>query len=379
MMTNTREIFYHSECGTFIDYDFDRSLTVSEEDRVKLNGYFAAIMCESNVHCFDDNYRCTACGYVTLEHEHTYEYDHDDIGHGWSYTCGCMTPPNFAQHFDGDGDGKCDTCGYVLSNDSPDVAQIILDYEQSLRDELAKLQTANPEYNYYYHPVKEVHCYFVLNGELSADDIIAKYDMNNLFANADISALNAIKMIGVIFERNEFTEDMHQKLKQIRDEEESVENLFVEMERLWYQSYMPKIEYYTDDVKALSYTASQPINMFDGKDVILKSKDEYDAYLDELLQAAEYDYEKERIAAAGDLYSDSFFEENALIITRMITRGSGSIKLTVNNLYVSDDTVYIVIRTDEPNMGTDDMQYAFFGFAVAKNDVVNVDKVVTLE
>ena len=186
-------------------------------------------------------------------------------------------------------------------------------------------------------------------------------------------------MIGVIFERNEFTEDMHQKLKQIRDEEESVENLFVEMERLWYQSYMPKIEYYTDDAKVLGYTASQPISMFDGKDIILKSKDEYDAYLDELLQAAEYDYEKERITAARDLYSDSFFEENALMITRMITRGSGSIKLTVNNLYVSDDTVYIVIRTDEPTMGTGDMQYAFFGFAVAKNDVVNVDKVVTLE
>ena len=48
------------------------------------------------------------------EHEHTYEYNHDNIGHGWSYTCGCMTPPNFAQHFDGDGDGKCDedSCGY---------------------------------------------------------------------------------------------------------------------------------------------------------------------------------------------------------------------------------------------------------------------------
>ena len=60
---------------------------------------------------------CDACGYVMPEHEHTYEYNHDDIGHGWSYTCGCMTPPNFAQHFDGDGDGKCDedSCGYDMS------------------------------------------------------------------------------------------------------------------------------------------------------------------------------------------------------------------------------------------------------------------------
>ena len=58
---------------------------------------------------------CNTCGAVR-ETEHTYEYIHDDIGHGWYYTCGCMTPPNFAQHFDGDGDGKCDegSCGYVM-------------------------------------------------------------------------------------------------------------------------------------------------------------------------------------------------------------------------------------------------------------------------
>ena len=65
---------------------------------------------------YDENgdYICDSCGYVMPKHEHTYEYNHDDIGHGWYYTCGCMTPPNFAQHFDGDGDGKCDedSCGY---------------------------------------------------------------------------------------------------------------------------------------------------------------------------------------------------------------------------------------------------------------------------
>ena len=63
MMKNQREIFYHSECGTFIDYDLDKSLTVSEEDRVKLNDYFADIMCRNNVHFFDESHRCTICGY----------------------------------------------------------------------------------------------------------------------------------------------------------------------------------------------------------------------------------------------------------------------------------------------------------------------------
>ena len=143
---------------------------------------------------------------------------------------------------------------------------------------------------------------------------------------------------------------------------------------------MPKIEYYTDDAKELNYTLpNQIISVFDGKDVIIKSKDEYDAHLDELLKTTEYDYEKERITAARDLYEEAFFEENALIITRMITRGSGSIKLTVNNLYISGNKAYVVIKTDEPFIGTDDMQYVFFGFEVKKNDIAGVNEVITLD
>ena len=62
-MKNEREIFYHSECGTFIDYDFNKSLTISEEDRVKLNASFVDSICSSEVHFLDENQRCTACGY----------------------------------------------------------------------------------------------------------------------------------------------------------------------------------------------------------------------------------------------------------------------------------------------------------------------------
>ena len=62
-MKNDREIYYHSECGTFIDYDFNKSLTISEEYRVKLNNYFVDIICNSGVHFLDENHKCTACGY----------------------------------------------------------------------------------------------------------------------------------------------------------------------------------------------------------------------------------------------------------------------------------------------------------------------------
>lgn len=52
-------------------------------------------------------------------HEHTYETYQDEISHGWSYTCGCMTPPNSAQHFDGDENGYCDECEYYVGIKEP--------------------------------------------------------------------------------------------------------------------------------------------------------------------------------------------------------------------------------------------------------------------
>ena len=149
---------------------------------------------------------------------------------------------------------------------------------------------------------------------------------------------------------------------------------------------MPKIEYYTDCETILKYEpAPYAVSTDNSKDIIIKSKEEYDAYLDELSKSWEVldylmaQYQIDIINNARDKYDEAFFEENALILTRMVTRGSGSIKLTVNNLYVSENKVYVVIRTDIPSEGTDDMQYAFFAFVVDKDDVVNVNEVVTLE
>lgn len=49
------------------------------------------------------------------DHEHITKGYSDEAGHWWSYTCGCIAPPNFALHNDGNGDGSCDTCGYQMN------------------------------------------------------------------------------------------------------------------------------------------------------------------------------------------------------------------------------------------------------------------------
>lgn len=310
--------------------------------------------------------------------EHTYEYIQYETGHFKQYTCGCPSPDILGLHLDTDENGACDVCGYLFN--SSGIAQIVLNYEQDLRDELDKLHAEHPEFNFYYHPADKVYCYFDLDSEVSADAIIEKYDMENLFASANVSALNSLKMVGVAFDRDEFTEEIHQKIKQISENEELIESLSIDMYSDWHQSYMPRIEYYTDDASVLEYERAPYVLAFENaRDIIIKSKAEYDAYLDELLETAKSDYQKEIINSAKDIYDESFFEENSLILTRMVVRGSGSIQLTVNNLYVSENKVYVVIRTDEPNLGTCDMQYAFFAFAVDKDDVVNVNEVVTLE
>ncbi len=288
----------------------------------------------------------------------------------------------YGEHMDENGDMLCDVCDYNVSTNSNRIAQIVIDYENSLKAEIDKLQEENPEYNYYYHPVEEVHCTYILEDNASADAIVEKYNMKNVFTEAKVSSLNAIEMIYMIFDRDDFTEAMHQKIQQIREEESLIEDMFVSMERTWIKSYMPKIEYYAEDATVLSYESAIGMNLGDNS-FIIKSKEEYNNYLNYLLEIAENDYLKEylqeRINGLRDIYDEAFFEENALIITKMIVRGSGSIKVTLNNLYVSENKVYVVVRTDIPSMGTDDMQYRTFAFKVSKNEVANVDEVITLE
>lgn len=265
--------------------------------------------------------------------------------------------------------------------EASNVAKAVTDYENYLKNEIDKLHEEHPEYNYYYHPVDEVHCTYILNSNASADAIVEKYNMTNVFAKAEVSALNAIKMISIIFDRNDFTEAMHQKIKQISEEESLIENLFVDMQRDWVESYMPKIEYYTDYETVLNYEITNNILKLEKKGFIIKSKEEYDNYLDDIwgnLIYTDTDL-KETISRQKNSYNEAFFEENALIITNTITRGSGSIQLTVDNLYVSENKVYVVVRTDVPGVGTDDMQYTSFTLVVPKSEVIDVNEVITLE
>ena len=264
--------------------------------------------------------------------------------------------------------------------DSTQVAKIVTDYEQKEKEKIAELKKTEPEMIYYFNPIDRVRCTFVFEDSDSVNRIIEEYDTYNVFKDADINNFDSIKMLMIIFTRDNFTEGIYQKINQIKDNETSIKELYINFESAYIESYMPNINYYIDEKVELNYEIEKRLfNLTWEKGFIIRSKEEYDAYLDYLLEIEDFEPIRENINSKKDLYDETFFEENALIISSLITRGSGSIKLTLDNIYISNDKVYIVVRTDEPEMGTADIKEATFAFIVKQSDILNVNEVVTLE
>jgi len=271
------------------------------------------------------------------------------------------------------------SCECLFNNDQ--IAEILIDYENELLEKEKQLEQNNPEYEYLYQPVAEVYCYFYIKDGGSAEAIAEKYDLYNAFAGADVFVYEAYEAILFYFYRDDFTELAYQKLNFIAKIEKDIEEFYVGMYREWTESYVPKIESFVDNTTELSYVLADKkvTNLHTDVSFIIKSKAEYEAYMDSLVEMAKYSYEKNNINCLRDLYDEVFFENNSLIITKVIVRGSGSIRLTVDNVYISDSKIYVVVRTDKPDAGTCDMQYKIFGLVVDKESVKDIDEVITLD
>ena len=328
----------------------------------------------------DKNGFCDVCDY-SLVHEHVTYFYYDKNVHSLYYLCQCEQT-TISAHVDENKDDICDVCEYHTNITDDDVAQYVLNREELLKEEIETLQQEKPNYEYYYTPVTKVSCFFILHGGKSATEIVNQHQMRTLFEDAIISELNAIKMIGLIFERNDFTQEVHQKLVQIARDEAFIKTLSIPTERNFAQSYMPKIQSYAQNATPIEYqieNSNSRCFALDGNSYIIKTVQEYANYIDYLLQFARDEFETAAVEKQRTLYGEEFFEQNALIITRVIIRPSGSILLTVNNLYVSDNKAYVVIRTDEPVWGDASVLCANFTISVKKSLVQKVSEVITLE
>lgn len=258
------------------------------------------------------------------------------------------------------------------------LAQILVDYEIELKEQTDALREEYPHRIYYFHPISHICCMYFLEDNTTAEAIVRKHNMENVFSNAEVSAYNKTRMIFVCFDRDNFTEEVYKKLEKIKDDESAIRSFMFDMSRSIAEHFVPRIDYYTDHAVPLEHVATLGSHWYyEGEDMIFKTKAEYDAYLDDLSKYANYDYEVNKIAEWRELYNEAFFEENALILTTIFS-GSSSIGKKVDNLYVSDNTVYVVIETEIPTVNTEDIVWRYFTIQVPKSEVANVDEVISV-
>ena len=262
-------------------------------------------------------------------------------------------------------------------------AQFILDWEKSIETHLDKKAKENPDKLYFNESDDEafVVCYYILTEKNAADSVIAKHNMQDLFPRAVINSLNSIKMIMIRFAMDDFTQEACDRLEEIKNTEPLIEELSTGVEGGFKLAYIPNIEYHCKDAAAIEYTVLSPILVSkDNEDIMIKSKEEYDAYIDLMKSKYQTDYYHELLETQRALYDEAFFAENALIITRIIMRGSGSINMSINNVYTSKDKVYVAVKTVEPGgFGTADLKTQSFTISVKKSDVINVNDPITLD
>ena len=268
-------------------------------------------------------------------------------------------------------------------NEPIDVAEFILDWEKSIENYLDQKRQEHPDKLFFNEPDDEpfVVCYYFLKERNIANSIIAQHDMRSLLPQAFINPLSSIKMIMIKFAMDDFTQEAYDKMEEIKNADPMIEKLSVGMEGGFRLAYIPDIEYHCKDATAIEYTVLSPVlASLDGTDLIFRTKDEFDRYIDLMKSNYTTDYHLELLEKQRVLYDQAFFAENALIVTRTITRGSGSIKLSINNVYTSGDKAYVVVKTVEPGgFGTTDMKYQSFSISVKQSDIANVKELITLD
>ena len=255
------------------------------------------------------------------------------------------------------------------------IANVIIDYENELKEESDNKNTE--KYIYFPLPISEVNYYIYFNSADSMSVFLENYDLKLMFPNATVGK----NYIIMYFDRNDFKESVYRNLEKIIKDNESL----IEKYKLYKYSdysdiYMPKIDYYVTDYYAIDSQFISDIRDLTYKEsVLLKSKEEYDMYLNDLL---EYDNQSNmyyKIEDIVNLYDDAFFEENALIITDTIGNANYNPYYEIGNVYISNNKLYVVIKTFDPNVDLTMVSERLLIIKVKKDDIKNVKEVITLD
>ena len=266
-------------------------------------------------------------------------------------------------------------------------ASVVTKFEEKRAKEIASLKEKKPGYiistNNRADYVK--YCLMLYNtSDTAAENFVKKHGLKKKFPKAEIEA--GYGLVTLKFKRDDYTKSVHNALTKFAKDSSSVQlgNATVYPDsRIWYK---PDISLHAKNPTTLefeflkTYSLSSVDNEVVSVDRILATKADYDAYVELVAAADQIGVSLEAIQSEKDKYGEDFFESNALLVTRKITRGDGGYGLSIDNVYLSDNNIYVVIRTSNSEGNAPQMvQGKTFYIAVSKEAIKGATELITLD
>ncbi len=283
--------------------------------------------------------------------------------------------------------------GVIFSIVMNQVAPPVTKFEKKKAKEIAELKEKMPGYIFNAdNRAGSVTYLFLLRNtaEGKAENFVKQHNLKLRFPDAKIET--GYGVVTLEFERDDYTNAVHNALNKL-SKKSSVQIGSASVYSASYIKYKPDISLYAENPIKLEYTlldenALQPkIIVYDDEflnvDRILSTKDDYDAYIDMLVSSRKFEEPPEVLEifeSIKDQYSEGFFETNALLVTKQITRANLGYGLSVDNVYLSDNKVYVVVHTsNSEGMAPQMLLEKTFYLTVSKDAINGATELITLD
>ena len=263
------------------------------------------------------------------------------------------------------------------------VAPVVTEFEKKKAAEIAELKEKMPGYIFDAdNRAGSVTYLFLLRntGEGKAENFVKQHNLKRRFPDAKIKT--GYGVVTLEFERDDYTHAVHNALNML-SKKSSVEIGSASVYSASYIKYKPDISLYAENPIKLEFenlgddenNILPKLNTSNDENLdvnrIITTKADYDAYVDLLVPSHPSEPSPEILEifeGIKDQYSEDFFETNALLVTKQIGHG-GRYGLSVDNVYLSDNKIYVVIRTSRiPS------EYAVPGIFEEKTFYITVSK-----
>ncbi len=281
--------------------------------------------------------------------------------------------------------------GVIIGIDLNKVAPIVTKFEKEKAEEIAALKEKMPGYIFDAdNRAGYVEYLFMIHpgSSMTPERFVKKYDLKKDFPKAEVDAGHGV--VTLKFKRNDYTKAVHNALTKIAKKASSVQLGSPTVYPGSRIKYMPDISLHAENPTKLEYKEpdkDNALSMLDTADDgildvnrIITTKADFDAYVDLFATSYRFEDDPEALQSIKDQYSEDFFESNALLVTRQIVRSDLGYGLDVNSVYISDNKLYVVIRTTHSEGPAPQalLQKTFY-LTVSKDAIKDATELITLD